>query len=66
MSFIFFRILRRLRQWWHRVPNHGPCAHCGKPVRHHYPWWTANSERGGRPLHDGECVRVVLFGGDDD
>jgi hypothetical protein len=41
------------------VPNHGPCAYCGRPVIHHYPWFTANPYRGGRPLHD-ECHREIL------
>jgi len=48
-----------------RAPNHGPCAHCGKPVRHYYPWWTSNPERGGRPLHD-DCFRAQIAEEDGD
>lgn len=37
------------------VKNHGPCAHCGRPVNSAYPWWTGNPEKpGARPLHE-EC-----------
>lgn len=38
------------------VPNHGPCAVCGKDVMHVYPWWTRNPEKyaDARPVH-GEC-----------
>lgn len=40
-----------------QAPNHGPCFICGKDVVHFYPWFTANPDRGGKPLHDGECRR---------
>lgn len=35
------------------IPNHGPCAICGKNVIHAYPWFTSNPDRpGAQPLHD--------------
>jgi hypothetical protein len=60
-------MLRKLFQWLSSlnrstrptIPNHGPCAECGKDVIHYYPWWTDNSFRGGKPLHD-ECFRSTL------
>jgi hypothetical protein len=52
-------LYHRIRVWWlcRDAPNHGPCAVCGKPVRHYYPWFTSNPKQGGRPLHD-RCVHT--------
>lgn len=51
-------VWRRFRRWLavRRAPNKGPCAYCGRPVRHYYPWFTHNPSMGGMPLHD-DCAR---------
>ena len=50
------RWLKPAWRWRVGRASQGPCAHCGREVRHGYPWWTGNPKRGGRPLHD-ECAR---------
>lgn len=54
---------RRFRRWLRvqRAPYRGTCGHCGRPVRHHYPWFTNNPDRGGQPLHDNCAVPYFSF-----
>lgn len=52
-------LYHRAEGWWicRNAPNKGPCAVCGKPVKHYYPWYTSNPKHGGKPLHD-RCIHI--------